>query len=96
LLTVTPEGDAPSDGLVAYEWRSENSWKVIAINLTGQPSQGRVRFGGSLPAKEYIFYDELNDVRYPRAGDDVRAAGLFVRREAFQAHIFDVSPVPEP
>ncbi len=97
LLTVTPEGDAPPDGLIVYEWRSENSWKVIAMNLVDQPSQGRVHFGGRLlPAKEYVFYDELNDVRYVRAGDEVRGAGLFVRREGIQAHIFDVSPLPQP
>jgi|SRR5690348_1080897 len=97
LLVVTPEGDAPPDGLITYEWRSENSWKVIAVNLTNQTLQGRVHFEGrSLSAKEYVFYDQLNDVRYIREGDEVRGAGLFVRREAFQAHIFDVSPVPEP
>lgn len=97
LLSVTPEGDASPDGLIVYEWRSENSWKVIAVTLAGQPSQGRVHFGNrSLPAKEYVFYDELNDVRYVRAGDEVRGPGLFVRREGFQAHIFDVSPVPQP
>lgn len=97
LLTAAREGDAPPDGLIVYEWRSENSWKVIAVNLKGQASQGRVRFAGrSLSAKEYVFYDQLNDVRYVRAGDEVRGAGLFVRREAFQAHIFDVSPIPEP
>jgi hypothetical protein len=97
LLVVTPEGDAPPDGLIAYEWRSENSWKVIAVNLTNQTSQGRVHFEGhSLAAKEYLFYDQLNDVRYIRAGDEMRGVGLFVRREPFEAHIFDVSPVPEP
>jgi hypothetical protein len=97
LLTAAREGDAPPDGLIVYEWRSENSWKVIAVNLKGRASQGRVHFAGrSLPAKEYVFYDQLNDVRYVRAGDEVRGAGLFVRREAFQAHIFDVSPIPEP
>lgn len=96
-LTLTPEGDAPSDGLIVFEWRSENSWKVIAVNLAAQPSQGRVHFGGrSLLANEYVFYDELNDVRYIRAGDEVRGAGLFVRREGIQAHIFDVSPLPQP
>jgi hypothetical protein len=96
-LAVTPEGDAPPDGLIAYEWRSENSWKVIAVNLTDQVSQGRVHFEGrSLAAKEYLFYDQMNDVPYVRAGDEMRGAGLFVRREAFQAHIFDVSPVAEP
>ena len=97
LLAVTPEGDAPPDGLITYEWRSENSWKVIAVNLTNQTSQGRVHFEGRLlAAKEYVFYDELNDVRYIRAGDEMRGVGLFVRREPFEAHIFDVSPVPEP
>ncbi|HEY6904460.1 MAG TPA: alpha-amylase family glycosyl hydrolase [Candidatus Acidoferrales bacterium] len=96
LLGVTPEGDAPPDGLITYEWRSENSWRVISVNLTGQASQGRVHFEGhSLAAKEYVFYDQLNDVRYIRSRDELRGVGLFVRREAFQAHIFDVSPVPE-
>jgi hypothetical protein len=96
-LAVTPEGDAPPDGLIAYEWQSGNSWKVIAVNLRGQASQGRVNFEGRpLRAKEYVFYDQLNDVRYVRSGDEVRGAGLFVRRDAYQAHIFDVSPVPQP
>ena len=96
LLAVTPEGVASPDGLITYEWRSEDSWKVIAVNLTGQASQGRVHFEGrSLAAKEYLFYDQLNDVRYVRTGDEMRGTGLFVRREAFQAHIFDVSPVVE-
>ncbi len=97
LLTVTPEGDAPPDGLIVYEWRSADSWKVIAVNLTGQASQGRVHFANrSLSAKEYVFYDELNDVRYVRPGDEMRGAGLFVRREGFEAHVFDVSPLPQP
>lgn len=96
LLDVTPEGDAPPDGLIVYEWRSENSWKVIAVNLTNQTSQGRIHFEGrSLTAKEYLFYDQLNDVRYVRAGEEMRGAGLFVRREGSQAHIFDVSPVQD-
>jgi glycosidase len=93
LLAVMLEGDASPDDLIAYEWRWENSWKVIAVNLTGQASQGRVHFAGcSFPAKEYVLYDQLNGVRYIRAGDELRSAGLFVRREAFQAHVFDVSP----
>ena len=92
LLVVTAEGDAPPDGLLVYEWHWENSWKVIAVNITGQAAQGRVHFGECpLPEKEYVLYDELNDVRYVRAGDEMRGAGLFIRREAFQAHIFDVS-----
>ncbi|HXQ24985.1 MAG TPA: alpha-amylase family glycosyl hydrolase [Candidatus Acidoferrales bacterium] len=94
LLPVNPEGDDTSSHFVIYEWRSEKSWKVISVNLAGSASQGRVQFGDRpLPAKEYAFYDELNDVRYVRSADELHSPGLFVRREAFEAHLFDVSPV---
>src|SRR5208282_3046938 len=94
VLSVTPEGDATSGNLVVYEWRSEKSWKIISVNLAGYASQGRVHFGDRpFPAKEYVFNDELNDVRYIRAGDELRSPGLFVRRDGFEAHLFDVSPV---
>ncbi len=93
VLPVTPEGDATSGNLVVYEWRSEKSWKIVSVNLASYASQGRIQFGDRpLPAKEYVFYDELNDVRYVRASDELRSPGLFVRRDAFEAHLFDVSP----
>lgn len=92
LLEVTADNDATAGNLMAYEWRSEKSWKVIAVNLAGSASQGRVHFGRALGAQEYVFYDELNDVRYMRGADELRNLGLFVRRERFGAHLFDVSP----
>jgi hypothetical protein len=93
LLTVTSEGDDSSGNLVVYEWRSDKAWKVIAVNLAGSASQGRVHFGDRpLATKEYVFYDELNDVRYIRSADELRSPGLFVRREGFDAHLFNVSP----
>jgi glycosidase len=93
LLSVTPEGDDTAGNLVAYEWRSEKAWKVISINLAGSASQGRVHFGeGALAAKDYVFYDELNDVRYIRSADELRSPGLFVRRDGFDAHLFSVTP----
>jgi Alpha amylase, catalytic domain len=94
LLGISPDTDATSANLVAYEWRSEKAWKVIAVNLTGRASQGRIRFDGRpLAAPEYVFYDELNEARYLRTGDELRRLGLFVRRDGFGAHLFDVSPV---
>ena len=93
LLQVTPEGDGSFGNLVVYEWRSQKAWKIIAANLAGYASQGRVHFGDrTLPAKEYVFYDELHDVRYVRSSDELRNLGLFVRREGFDAHLFDVTP----
>jgi len=93
LLPVTRDCDDSCGNLIAYEWRADKAWKVIAVNLAGRPSQGRIQFTASqLSAPEYIFYDELNEVRYLRTGDELRAQGLFVRRDGFGAHLFDVSP----
>jgi hypothetical protein len=91
-LPIASDGEDTSGNLVAYEWRFENAWKVIVVNLTGGASQGRISFGDRpLAAREYVFRDELDGVRYPRSGDEIRRLGLFVRREAFQGHFFDVS-----
>jgi hypothetical protein len=93
LLPVRPEHDGTHENLVVYEWRLGQSWKLVVVNLAGGPSQGRVRFDDRpLDAKEYIFHDELDDARYPRNSEELRRDGLFVRKEGFQAHLFDISP----
>ena len=93
LLGVIPENDATSENLIVYEWRSEKSWKVIASNLAASTSQGRVPFKDRpLPAKQYVFYDALNDAHYVRSSEELREPGLLVRRDGFQAHLFDVAP----
>jgi hypothetical protein len=95
LLDVAPEGDAPTDALLVYEWRSPKAWKIIAVNLAAYTSQGRVHLAGRVsPTQNYIFNDELNNVRYDRSGDELHSLGLFVRREPYQAHLFDITPAP--
>ena len=92
MLPISSEGDSSSGNLVVYEWRSEKAWKVIAVNLSAGAAQGRVHLADRVtPAKNYVFYDELNDVRYPRSGEELSNLGLFIRREAFEAHLFDVA-----
>ena len=92
LLEVAAEGDNSSGSLIVYEWRSEKNWKVIAVNLSSNAAQGRVRWPhNTFPASHYVFQDQLNDVTYNREGQELRDPGLFVRRDPFQAHLFDVS-----
>jgi hypothetical protein len=93
LLEVVPEYDDTSANLIVYEWRSEKAWKVIVVNLAGCASQGRVKMGDRVsPAQQYVFHDQLSEDRYLRSGDELHGAGLFVRREAGEAHLFDVTP----
>ncbi|MGH9688481.1 MAG: alpha-amylase family glycosyl hydrolase [Candidatus Acidiferrales bacterium] len=93
LLSVTPDCDGTCGNLIAYEWRSEKVWKVVVVNLAGCASQGRIHFSRPLSSPEYVFNDELHDIRYVRNADELRSSGLFVRRDGFGAHLFDVSPV---
>jgi Alpha amylase, catalytic domain len=96
-LEVAAEGDDSSGGLIVYEWRSQNEWKVMAVNLSGNPSQGRVRWHENVfPAAHYTFYDELNEVTYARDAEELSNIGLFVRRDPFQAHLFDVAAENNP
>lgn len=92
LLSVTNEGDSTSENLVVYEWRSGDIWKIIVINLSAGSSQGRVHLGDRVsPAKIYVLRDQIDDVRYLRSGEELSTLGLFVRRDAFEAHLFDVT-----
>jgi alpha amylase-like protein len=93
LLPVTLETDGTFANLIAYEWRLANARKVIVVNLAGGAAQGRILTGDkTLGVCDYIFYDELHDVRYPRNGEELQKMGLFVRLEGFQVHLFDVTP----
>jgi hypothetical protein len=94
-LDVAPEGDAPTDSLLVYEWRSPKAWKIIAVNLAAYTSQGRVHLADRVsPTQNYIFNDELNHVPYDRTGQELHDIGLFIRRDAFQAHLFDITVAP--
>lgn len=93
LLEIVDDGDNTAGNLAIYEWRSKSAWKVIAVNLSGSSAQGRVRVGDRVsPGVQYQFNDELNEVVYPRDGKELHDVGLFVRLDAGQAHLFDVTP----
>jgi glycosidase len=91
LLSVTADDTQTANNLFVYEWRTDKAWKVIGVNMSGAPAQGRIHFGGNVSAdRRYNFTDQLDGTLYVRDGHELTDLGLFVRREAFEAHIFDV------
>jgi glycosidase len=96
LLEVTSDTDGTFANLTAYEWRLGDEHWVIVANPGGATAQGRVHFpDGIAPGIEvggqYVFADELNGPRYLRDGTEISNQGLYIRLDAFQAHIFRVS-----
>ncbi len=94
LLPATAVGDGTFENLIAYEWRLGTTWKMIVANLSSGASQGRIPVGDRVdPSKQYTFDDQLNGVQYQRDGQELHGPGLFVRRDAFGAHLFDIRPL---
>jgi hypothetical protein len=93
LLTPEAAGDQSHENLIVYEWRTEQSWKVVAANPTHYVGQARVALGDEVRADVtgYLLRDELHDVAYPRSREEL-ANGLYIRLDAGRAHIFDVRP----
>jgi hypothetical protein len=91
VLPVTPDGTQTANNLFVYEWRADKVWKIIGVNMSGAPAQGRIHFGDNVFAdRKYNFIDQLDGTLYVRDGHELADLGLFVRREAFEAHIFNV------
>jgi hypothetical protein len=92
LLEVEPAGDPSFDSLVAFQWRSGETLRVVIANLSAALAEGNVRLDGHVSARaHYRCFDLLNDRNYEWAGQDLAESGLFVRLEAWRSHIFDIS-----
>jgi hypothetical protein len=90
LLQAEPAGDGSNGNLIVYEWRSEESWQLVAANPSWGAGQGHVALGNGVdPTAAYVLNDRLNGVEYPRTGSEL-ASGLFIRLEAGGAHVFDI------
>jgi hypothetical protein len=97
LVPSNPEGFVPSavEGRLV-EGRQVELWVVVA-NPSASTSQGRVHFPVGLApgieaGRQYVFADELNGPQYLRDGTEIVSQGLYVRLDAFQAHVFQVVP----
>ncbi|MGB7024905.1 MAG: alpha-amylase family glycosyl hydrolase [Candidatus Acidiferrales bacterium] len=94
LLEMQTAGDDKFRNLVAYQWRSKDAWKVMIVNLSGDLSQGRVRFPlGISASQQYTLLDQLHDFQYLRFGEEITQSGLYVRLDAYRAHLFDITPL---
>ncbi|HEV2224329.1 MAG TPA: hypothetical protein VGR84_15130, partial [Candidatus Acidoferrales bacterium] len=94
LFEIQTAGDDTFRNLIAYQWLARDAWKFVIVNLSNAESQARVRFpAGISPSQQYVFADQLHDVQYLRAGEEIAQSGLYVRLEPYRAHLFDITPL---
>ncbi len=91
LLPIESAGDASHGALIAYSWTLEGNARVIVLNLSSAPAQGKVRISQDLPASpRLIFSDTLTgkDCAWDRS--EIQNQGLYVRLEGNRAHAFSL------
>jgi glycosidase len=90
LIEVAPASGPNYQNLIAYQWRSDKSWKLVAANVGDQTADGRATLGAEVSrAPRWLFSDKLNDVDYLRETGEL-ASGLYIRLDPWRAHLFDI------
>ena len=93
LVEMRDSGDRTSTDLIAYMWPGERGVKLVVVNLSNGTATGRIYFSDDfLASPSFRFDDLLNNQTYERQNADLKRWGLFIKLNAFGAHIFDVKP----
>jgi glycosidase len=74
--------------LVAWCWTHEDTRYLIVVNLSDQPSQGRIRVPvPSLGGRAWRMRDEFSGTVYEREGNELQNPGLYVDLAAWGFHV---------
>jgi hypothetical protein len=92
LLDVQDADDQTGSDLIAYMWKGDPAVKLVVVNLGTGTASGRLHIADDFSGAAVVtFRDLLNDRSYERQVSDLRQWGLFIKLEAFGAHIFHVT-----
>jgi hypothetical protein len=89
LLDATGWPDNPThQDLLAWVWHDDLPHHIVAVNLAGHASQGRVALPWSaLRGRQWRLTDVVHDRVYDRDGDDLAEQGIYVDLPAWGTHV---------
>ncbi len=92
ILKDVPHGnDNSCCNLIAYQWKLNETLKLVVINLGPVPSQGRISLQHETRRGfDYILLDELTGKEYMRSGNELADPGLYISLDGYHVHIFDI------
>ncbi len=80
--------------LLAWCWRYREQFKIVVVNYSASPAQGRLKFPlPSTAAERVMFHDELTGATYERDPNEVSSLGLYVDLAPYHSHILDMTLV---
>ncbi len=90
LLETSPAwaGNESYHNLLAWSWQYDNQLKIVAVNYSQTPSQGRlkllVEFKGG---EKVVFLDGLTGTSYASDSNEVNSLGLYIALDPWHSHI---------
>jgi hypothetical protein len=89
-VTEAWESNRSYGSLLAWSWRSPAHLTVVVVNYSAGRCQGRIWLPLDLEGVESVaLQDEIGGVTYLRDGAELRAQGLYVDLDPWQAHILN-------
>ncbi len=81
--------------LIAYWWSRGGQERLVAANLSGDPSQGYIPMPiSSDRGRDVRLRDLISDRVYDRNAEDLRTRGLYLALGGFDAHLFRIESPP--
>ena len=81
--------NATHRNLIAYTWRDGDERRLVVVNYSDAPAQGRVILPDfELNGRTWTLYDTLHLYEYQRDGSEIADNGLYVDLPPWHAHIF--------
>ena len=98
LVPVRPAGagDHSHERLVALAWQppdQDGPLGLVVANLSGERAYGRIPLADVHTGQMYRLTDHNDGSSYMRPGDELVEPGLFVALDAWQPHLFEMSPL---
>lgn len=96
-VTTTHKDNTVFKHIIAYGWRGDSDYRVIAVNLSSHWVQGMVdlSYWEEMGDNDWAMRDMLDDTYYFRHGSQIVQQGLFVELRPYSAHIFRFERVQE-
>lgn len=85
--------------LLVYGWHEpRKDYRLVAVNLTGQSSAGRVNLSpwSYVDGKRWRLYDVTDGAEYHRHGTEMTRQGLFIQLDAYESHVFRFQLAEKP
>jgi len=93
-LAIAPrhEHDATNNFLLAFVWTHAADWRIVALNYSEQPAQGRIMLPNPAwnGAQARTFLDILTGDAVQVPGDDLLTGGLAIELAPYQVRIYHI------